>query len=136
MTRSNIKKVICICAVLALCFSMMPVMAFAKEQSTTITPYGAGQGHIIYPTSTQLTITGGSVDYVKYTGTYGLFGKEGVIVLKFTNTTTGDFKSITFICDNSYYQRQLPISLPAGTYTVTCEANTVTNFYNISINFG
>ena len=141
--RNNAKRLLYLCLVMLLCCSMMSITASATEQTEQVATHGsiesrgAGQGHVIYPQSTTVTISGGEVDYVSYTGTYGLFGSEGVIGLRFTNVNTGDHRSYTFICDNSYYSyRDLPKSLPAGTYTITCDANTVKNFNNISISFG
>lgn len=91
--------------------------------------------NIIYPDTTTLTLTK-TVSKVTYTGTYGLFGSSGVVVLRFTNKSTGESRTHTFVCDQSSHTDSLGINpYPAGTYSVTVEANTVKNFRELYLNF-
>ena len=144
LLRKSFKRLICLVMTFAICCSVMSVTAMATEQNLCynntgfdIDAKGGGQGHVTYPTSDEVTISFGGVDYVSYTGTYGLFGSEGVISLRFTNIKTNDFCTYTFICDNNYHSKQsLPKPLAAGTYEITCVNKTVKNFNSISLSFG
>lgn len=142
--KSRIKNFANVALAVTLCLALfaMPVSAHTIDKndaddlkSEEVTPYGTGYGSIIYPQSTTLRISRGYVDTVSYTGTYGLFGSSGVITLRFTNQSTGDFRSFPFICDNAYHVQKMNIQLTAGTYTVTTIGSNVGNFRQMDISF-
>ncbi len=141
--KLRIKRVINVTLAMLLCITLcgLPVSAKTLDEddvtysSNEAVTYGTGYGSIIYPQNTTLKINAGYVDTVSYTGVYGLFGSSGVITLRFTNQSTGDFKSFPFICDNGYYVQKMNIQLPAGTYTVTTAGSNVGNFQQLTISF-
>lgn len=139
--RKHMKKLLATLLTLIMCFTLSSFPAFAQEtedvqsNTETIVARGAGYGSVIYPDKSTVTINRGYVDTVSYTGTYGLFGSSGIVVLRFTNVSTGDLKSWTFICDNSYHVDKLNYQLPAGTYSISLQASTVKNLVDLKINF-
>lgn len=135
--RNIFKIAICTYMAIALLLCVIPTFpAVAEaETSTTLSTYAnGGNGNFIYPETTSFAIVAGPVNTVTYSGYYGLFGSEGVVVLRFTNTSTGDFKSWTFVCDGTQYTRSLGYSLPAGSYRITLVDSTVDNFSYLNVN--
>lgn len=143
----SFKKTVCGLLAAVFCITAMTVTAFAQELSSTVVSTNdtiasdvfdiqeaRASYTLIYPRGSSFTL-GHSVSKVEYKGTYGLFGSSGVVVLRFTNLSTGDSKSNTFVCDGSTHVENLPYTLPAGSYSVTCEANTVKNLSQLSISF-
>ncbi len=139
--RKHLKKLIAALLTLTMCFTISISSAFAQENKNvepsteTAVARGAGYGSVIYPGKSTVTINRGYVDTVSYTGTYGLFGSSGVVVLRFTNVSNGDLRSWTFICDNSYRVEKLNYQIPAGTYNISLQASTVKNLVDLKINF-
>ena len=104
------------------------ILTFSPQGSSSI---------INYPTQTSISING-TVSKVDYTGTYNTWlglGKSGLIVLRFTNRATRDFKSWTFICDNGFHSDNLGYTLPSGTYDIKLLVNTVKQFQVLQLQF-
>ena len=90
--------------------------------------------NLIYPNTTRFTCSG-TLRTVTYTGNYvSLFGKEGVMIIRFINVNTGENLAFTFIIDNSTYTHSLGFVLPAGTYNIVQDVTTCTNFISLSMN--
>ena len=129
---------------LSLCFTSIPIFASNVTsipvtdigENTKITPRGSSS-IISYPNNTSISING-TVSKVEYTGTYNTWlglGHSGVVVLRFTNRSTGDFKSWTFICDNGFHSDNLGYTLPSGTYDIELLVNTVKQFQLLQLQF-
>lgn len=142
-----LRKAVCGLLAVVLCLTVMTVTAFAQESensnanststasSNELSIQDARASYaLIYPQGTSFTL-GHSVSKVEYKGTYGLLGKSGVVILRFTNVNTGDSRSNTFICDGSTHVESLPYTLPAGSYRVTCEVNSVKSLKQLAISF-
>lgn len=146
--RNIFKTTICLCIALIMLICMTPAwfssISLAENTFTEsiqqlsasleVVPYGTGSANMNYPT-TSISVITGYVDQVKYAGYFGTGGSDGVVVLRFTNNSTGDFKDFTFICDSSWYTRNLNFQLTPGIYRITEVANTVGNFTYLFANF-
>lgn len=103
------------------------------SEDSTITPYSTN--FFVYPSNTTVTISR-RTSKVTYTGVYSTInGHSGVIVLRFTNTSTGDIKSWTFIVNNAQQVDRFSVPLEAGTYQITQMSNTVQGFVELSATF-
>lgn len=145
--KKHLKQLLFVLLAVCILENTVVINAFASQEninSATITSEDITNSNgdvtilgnnIIYPNTKTLSLTK-TVSSVTYTGIYGILGSSGVIVLRFTNTSTGESRTHTFVCDKNPHTSSLGINpYPAGTYTITVEANTVKNFKELYLNF-
>ena len=136
----NIFKRACACFLALLMIMGTTMTAFAAEneqivepkKTTAITTRASGDAE--FPSQRSVLISG-SATKVAYTAV--CTGKTGVVILRFTNRSTGEVRNHTFICDNVYHSNsKLGINpFSEGWWDIEYVMSTCDNFITIFMNF-
>lgn len=138
----NIKKLISMLCIFALCFSIttFPVMAMEIPTEETDVPI------VLSNTTNSFTYFNGQSESVRITNDRktvrstpafnGLSHGTGTVVLKFTGTNTGNVFTLVFECNSTTtVSRPLAFTIATDTYDVTTAYSDVSGLKSIIIDF-
>ncbi len=125
-------------AVILSCCMMMTMATVTFAQDTVVTTNDevlsvSSDNCAEFPSDRTVKITK-PVTIVAYTAS--CTGNTGVVILRFTNRTTGEVRNHTFLCDNVYHNREtLGNAFSTGTWDISLVTSTCGNFVSIFMNF-
>jgi hypothetical protein len=135
-------KLVAIALSMVMLFTVTPIRAFAAEvdEGQTVEPRATYTDSVSWytgktSTTVQLSHNLTTSSYKKYTSSLA-YGGSAVLVLRFTNQSTGNSYTLSFICDETYRVEHPGVMIPLGNYTVTqASFPSTASLYSFACNF-
>lgn len=139
----NIKKLVTMLCVFAMCFSItaLPAMAMeipAEKDTDVSVCYVTGNNSFTYYKNSSASVRiSGSPSRVRSTPSFnGLLHDSGTVVLKFTGRNTGNVFTLAFECNSTTtITRDLAFDIATDTYDVTTAYMGLDDLNHIIIDF-